>query len=340
MSTTKKQGEALHGDVLANILSYLPWTDVMKCRVASPEWRDAALSTPVQELIVRTQDVARNLASLAAAMPYLRKLKFLLGPPWANFLVDDEMLGLARGFHQLTSLMMSRTALRTCAPPHIMQLHNLETLDLSYSTFLVWNLADLSATPRLKNMLCPLNKELTGDLSCLQFLSQTLSILDINSCSRVTGDFHTLASFPLLRRLVLFGTRVTGDVRKIGLTDFPCLKGVQLGEHVYGGKTINRIVDVPEVMEAWLRFETRNPGIFKRIVNWFELRPGAQERYQGFIHGRFAPPLRVEVVWCGPRCGWRWTNRLQEGHCDIQWINGAPRPNDTGVTMSMPEIWQ
>ena len=34
---TKQQGETLHCDVLANILSDLPWTEVMKCRVVSPE---------------------------------------------------------------------------------------------------------------------------------------------------------------------------------------------------------------------------------------------------------------------------------------------------------------
>lgn len=74
----------------------------------------------------------------------------------------------------------------------------------------------------------------------------------------MTGDVHTLASFPRLESFDVSGTRVTGDVRKIGSTDFPCVKKITLAEHVYGGFTINRIADAPEVMEAWCRLETRH----------------------------------------------------------------------------------
>ena len=55
----------LHGDLLARILSYLPWTEVMKCRVVSREWRDAALITPVQELVIDKEDIALALPFLS-----------------------------------------------------------------------------------------------------------------------------------------------------------------------------------------------------------------------------------------------------------------------------------
>ena len=326
----KQLGKTLHGDVLANILSYLPWTEVMKCRVVSPEWRDAALVTPVQELVVRTQKVARNLASLVTAMPCLQTLKFPVG----YLLVDDEVLDFARGFHQRTSVMMSRTAFRTCSPSRILHLHNLETLDLALATSHAWDLANLSAIRRLKHLLCSGNTKLTGDLSSLKTLSETLVQLDISSCLRMTGDLHTLALFLRLESLKVHGTRVTGDVRKIASTDFPCLKVIQLGEHVYGGRTINRIVDAPEIMEAWCGFETRNAGIFQSNVGLgFGLAPGAQEQYRpqgGYVYAKLSPPFRVEVVWCGPRCGWRWTTKHQEGQCEMNWYNGAPRPDDDG----------
>ena len=331
---TKQQEETLHGDVLARILSSLPWAEVMKCRVVCLEWRDAVLSTPVQELVVDTRGIACALPSLATAIPCLQKLKFESGSPDDKFHVDDEMFCLARGFQRLTSLVMSRTALRTCSPPRILHLHNLETLDLALATSHAWDLANLSAIRRLKHLLCSGNTKLTGDLSSLKTLSETLVQLDISSCLRMTGDLHTLALFLRLESLKVHGTRVTGDVRKIASTDFPCLKVIQLGEHVYGGRTINRIVDAPEIMEAWCGFETRNAGIFQSNVGLgFGLAPGAQEQYRpqgGYVYAKLSPPFRVEVVWCGPRCGWRWTTKHQEGQCEMNWYNGAPRPDDDG----------
>jgi hypothetical protein len=317
----KQQGDTLHCDVLTNILSYLPWTEVMKCRVVSPEWRNAALSTPVQELIVDTLDIACVLPSLATAMPWLQKLKFESGPPDDTLHVDDEMLALARGFRQLTSLVMTRTALRTCVPPHIMQLHHLETIDLTHAKLLVWDLADLSVIPRLKNLVCPLNKGLSGDISCLQSLSQTLVQLDLFGCSRVVGYLHSLALFPRLESLELYGTRVTGDVRKIGLTDFPCLKDIRLGGHVYGGRSVKCIVEAPEIMEAWCRFEARNPGIFQ----------SNQSLGFGLDTHPYSCLETVQAIQrAGRRYGWRWTDSFQEGHCDIHWINVEPRPSDVG----------
>lgn len=79
---------------------------------------------------------------------------------------------------------------------------------------------------------------LTGDLSSLQVLSQALIILDLYYCPEVTGDLHALTLFPCLERLKVFGTNVTGDVRKIESTAFPCLKEIQLGNHVFGRRTI------------------------------------------------------------------------------------------------------
>ena len=329
--STKQQEEALHDDVLAQILSSLPWDEVMKCRVVCPEWRDAVLSTPVQELVVDTRGIARALPSLATAIPCLQKLKFESGSPDDKFHVDDEMFCLARGFQRLTSLVMSRTALRTCAPPHIMQLHHLEMIDLTHAKLLVWDLADLSAIPRLKNLVCPLNNKLTGDISCLQFLSQTLVQLDLFGCSRVVGYLHSLALFPRLESLKVYGTRVTGDVRKIGLTDFPCLKDIRLGGHVYGGRSVNRIVDAPEIMEAWCRFEARNPGIF--------------QSNQSLGFGLDAHPYScLETVRVfqrdDRRYGWKWTDSVQEGHCDIHWINVEPRPSNVGYgDVYASEIW-
>ena len=318
MSTTQQQGEALHNDVLANILSYLNWTEVMKCRVVSPEWRDAVLVTHVQELEVDSRVIARALTSLAAAMPCLQNLIFNYRPDDDDDdVVNDELLASARGFQQLRGLIMTEIQ---ASPIRTMQLHHLEELDLYHCTF-EWDLADLSGIPNLKNLSCTFNKNLTGDLSSLQCFSQTLAILRIYCCSRVTGDLHTLASFTRLKILELRGTGVTGDVREIGLADFPCVMEIGLGHEVYGGWTINRIVDAPEIMEAWCRFAIRNPGISIDLCLEDEV---LELQVDEFF------PRYLEVVRCGPRCGWRWTNEYDRGHCEIHWINSEPRPDDNG----------
>ena len=50
---------------------------------------------------------------------------------YANDLFDDEILALARGFQQLTSLVMPMVAIEASTSRTI-QLHHLETLDLFY----------------------------------------------------------------------------------------------------------------------------------------------------------------------------------------------------------------
>ena len=322
MSRTQQQGEALHNDVLANILSYLNWTEVMKCRVVSPEWRDAVLVTHVQELAVDSLDITRDLVSLAAAMPCLQNLMFHYRKENDDdeYVYDDELLASAGGFQQLRGLIMTIPA-GIDSPICTMQLHHLEELDLGGCTT-GWDLADLSGIPKLKNLSLG-NANLTGDLSSLQCFSQTLAILHICCCSRVTGDLHTLASFTRLKSLDVRYTRVTGDVREIGLADFPCLmEKFRLGREVYGGWAINRIVDAPEVMEAWCRFAIRNPGI---SIDRLRLLDEVLDLH---VDGVFSPRY-LEVVRFGPRCGWRWTSRV-ERHCEIHWINSEPRPDDNG----------
>jgi len=240
-----------------------------------------------------------------------------------EYFFDDELLASAGGFQQLRGLIMKEgvggeieaSSIRT------MQLHHLEELDLDFCTF-EWDLADLSGIPKLKNLSLG-NDNLTGDLSSLQCFSQTLAILHICCCSRVMGDLHTLASFTRLKSLDVRYTRVTGDVREIGLADFPCLmEKCRLGREVYGGWAISRIVDAPEVMEAWCRFAIRNPGI--SIDRLRLLDEVLDLQVDGFF-----PPRYLEVVRFGPRCGWRWTSRV-ERHCKIHWINSEPRPDDNG----------
>ena len=54
----------LHGDMLARIMSYLAWKEVMNCRVVNHVWREAARNAPIQELYVDREDVALALQAI------------------------------------------------------------------------------------------------------------------------------------------------------------------------------------------------------------------------------------------------------------------------------------
>ena len=91
-----------------------------------------------------------------------------------------------------------------------------------------------------------------------------------------------------------------------------------------GGNIINRIVDTPEVMEAWCRFEIRNLGLFQSKNGLLYLSlDEAQQSSSGL-------PLVLGIVRYGPRCGWKWI------HCEVHWINGEPRPDENGYDEVCP----
>jgi hypothetical protein len=52
------QVEVLEGDLLADILSYLHWAEVMKSGAVCRVWRNALPITPVQELFVTKREIA------------------------------------------------------------------------------------------------------------------------------------------------------------------------------------------------------------------------------------------------------------------------------------------
>eukprot|EP00977_Amphora_coffeiformis_P024689 scaffold16636_cov237-Amphora_coffeaeformis.AAC.5 len=77
----------LYGDILARILSYLEWRQVVTCRAVCRPWRDAVAVTPVVELLVDTLSMANRLflpvaseeerAAEAQLLPQLQSLVLL-----------------------------------------------------------------------------------------------------------------------------------------------------------------------------------------------------------------------------------------------------------------------
>ncbi len=130
----------------------------------------------------------------------------------------------------------------------------LEKLSIKCSNYLKWDLEMLAAFPLLKELDCCDNEiYMTGNISSLRVLKDTLEKVVINCCPRIEGNLMDLADFLHLKELDLAGTAVIGDIRDICENDFSSLERLPtLPESVYGayGCKLQRISDGPDLATA------------------------------------------------------------------------------------------
>ena len=130
----------------------------------------------------------------------------------------------------------------------------------------------LAGLPLLKDLVCNGNHSLTGNISSLRVLKETLEKLKIHDCGNEEGDFMDLADFPRLRELNFCRTNnVTGNIRDIRGRNFPALESLYLPKSVHGGidYEFQHISDVPEFMQAIHLLLKRTPTLFdKNRLNW------------------------------------------------------------------------
>ena len=213
----------------------------------------------------------------------------------------------------------------------------LRTLDISGTNCLKWDLTMLSGLPKLEKLLCIHNHSLTGDLKNLRVLINSLSEINFASCGRVEGSLMTLADFPKLQKIDLTGTKVTGDIREIGPNDFSSIKKEMelCYTPIYGGGTLMKIEDAPEVMLAHHNLKKRNQSLF-HDRDW-RLSYHSPQYFDYAGHFSRQPPFRVEFVKAGSRLGWRWTNCKKEGSCETQWLDPEPNSTDEGYEKYLRE---
>ena len=101
-----------------------------------------------------------------------------------------------------------------------------------YCKYLKWDLGMFAGLPLLKELYCANNSSLTGRISSLRVLKDTLEKVSIIGCKNVEGNFMDLADFPHLKKLDLYKTAVKGDIRDISHTDFPSLERLILPKGV------------------------------------------------------------------------------------------------------------
>lgn len=326
--------------------SFLSWQEALNARACGRRWKRAAALAPVAELDVRHRDVGLDLPRIAGALPSVRSFRIDFGTsrtrefeiqdgdeaePTLQFAMADYTpppevdLEPIRRFAGLRHLALRQTRLNG-KYPYIFQFKNLVSLDLLWNTRLKWDLELLAGLPNLQRLCCPQNHSLTGDLSSVRVLRGTLTELKLLYCHNVTGELHDVYDLPLLETLDVSGTSVVGDIRTIGPDDFPVLKKLGLGDGVYGGGKMQRINEASSLMEARYQLMKRIPDVFKQ-KRW-NLADDSPDRYDVRGHHSREPPFLVEFVKIGLRMGWRWTNAVCGGCCEINWLDPEPRPSD------------
>ena len=353
----------LGNDEISLILGFLQWDDILKSRV-NKQMREAAKMTLVPyskddpEFFVWNTDYVTALEQIHAALPMLQcihcqqsyqehrkliiqngtnphRIEGVFPSPFQPVPVSIEIVGHYRHLRHLSLQGVDLNG----SYPFLFDFPQLRFLDLSWTGLLEWDLSMVSGLPKLETLLCVRNNCLRGNLNSLIVLKNTLTDLLLTMSQHVEGSLMTLADFPKLQNLNLVLTRVTGDIRHIGPNDFISIQFMSLSNFIYGGGDhFTSIEEVPDLMLARYNLKKQRPILFTN-QRWY-LSRDSQQYYEYQYDGptNRHPPFQVEFVQAGARLGWRWTNGLLGGSCEIHWLDPEPTPTDEGYDEYLNEL--
>mmetsp|Transcript_22935 Transcript_22935/g.34782 ORF Transcript_22935/g.34782 Transcript_22935/m.34782 type:complete len:304 (-) Transcript_22935:77-988(-) len=241
-----------------------------------------------------------------------------------------DLLYSLENFHGLRHLIIKGAKLNG-RYPFLFLFPQLESLELAWAGRIQWNLSDLENLPNLKKMRV-VGTKCSGSLGSLRKLRGTLEELSMAQCEEVHGSIHDLAGFPHLRVLLVSANMpgVIGDIRNISETDFLSIQKLDLGEGVYGGnREMGRIRDEEPLMMARYRLMKKRRFTLFENSRW-RLSEDSEDYFTFHGHHSQRPPFLVEFVQAGPRIGWRWTNAVSGGSCEVHWLDPQPSPPDPG----------
>ena len=348
-------------EVLANIFKFLPLEEIMGSRRINKRVMEAVkmTSAPLGDFRVNSVNACNAMGVMVRAIPNLQQIT--LGKLLGDF--EDELdesdsdeddsdedrhkwsdgedpveceaartskwishdLGIISGFKKLRILELYRAPLNG-RYPYLFNFPLLQKLSLNYCHHLEWDLEMLAGLPLLKELHCQSNERLTGNISSLRVLKDTLEKVEMRHCFRVKGNFMDMADFPHLKVLNLACSAVTGDIRDIRSNDFSSLEQcLFLPEGVYGGKRyeFQRISDVTELVRAVYLLNKQRPILL--VDAWIgTLSYDSPDRYDS-VDDHIPPPFDIFFVKAGPRFGYRWKNVESEyNSCEVNWLDPEP----------------
>ncbi len=226
----------------------------------------------------------------------------------------------------------------------------LQVLEIS-SSHLKWDLDMLVGLPSLRELECRNGDKLSGNMKSLSVLKHTLEVIKFYYCKNIEGKFTDLADFPRLKSLELnHCSNVTGDIRKLGSSDFPKLTKLELYKGVIGGESyqFQRVSEVPSVIDAIYRLSRRDLSPFPNFNDYhlyrtWGLSSDSPDWYDAVGQRRIPPPPHnVGFVRVGTRLGWRWTTPFRYGcatnSCEIQWLDPEPSRESSGYEDYIREL--
>ncbi len=347
-------------DVLADIFGFLSGAkDIMQKRRVCKKWKEAVKKTIVP--LIQTKDVHTARASsgqfivgnmkeynamnvMTRALPNLQQIR--IGDPYNlgdghkyNDGEDPDEEEAARtadhtshdieiisNFGKLRILELYRADLNG-RYPFIFNFPLLQKLSLNYCYRLKWDLEMLAGLPLLKELDCYYNDATTGNINSLRVLKDKLEKVRIGCCKNVEGNFMDLADFPNLKKLELFSTAVTGDIRDIGRNDFALLEELDLPKGVYGGdeNEFQRIADGPDVVRAVYLLKKQRPTLTIPETWHVVLSEDSPDWYEPEDEAEETPPFYIHFVKAGSRVGYRWQTRYYGGYpCEVNWLDPEP----------------
>ena len=147
-----------------------------------------------------------------------------------------------------------------------------------------------------------------------------------------------LADFPHLKKLDLFQTAVTGDIRDISDDDFASLDQLTLPKGVYGGVgyEFQRISDGTELVRAVYLLQKELPcwwaELSKDSPDWYISRNDHYPHGWRSVMRRSGlgsePPFCIRFVKAGSRIGYRWEGDYHyhcgDTPCEVNWLDPEP----------------
>eukprot|EP00985_Skeletonema_marinoi_P003790 scaffold1656_cov76-Skeletonema_marinoi.AAC.5 len=350
----------LSADEFACILGFLPPKQIMCLRSVCKTWREAAKKTivPIVEFNVDSIDKYNAMNVMATAMPNLQQIKIsYLGTRHKyNDGEDPDEEEAARtanySIHDI-EILSNFTKLRTlefeCAPMNgryssLFEFSLLQKLKITWG--MKWDLELLSGLPLLEELHVKRSESLTGNISSLRVLKDTLERLTIAACPQVEGDFMDLADFPRLKVLCLKNTAVTGNLLDIDEHHFPQLQSLSLPDQVYGGDgyKFQRIAEMTDFIHKLYHLKKRrNP---KLLLHWrWHLSEDSPDWYRSRRYPQL--PFSIELVKVGSRLGYRWfgvyvvTSENDDGptqYCEINWLDQEPERESSDYEIYLQKL--
>jgi len=360
--------ESLSGDVLANIFGFLLPQEIMNARV-NRKMREAAKITivpPTYEFVVDSVKRYNAMNVMATALPNLPKIilgdlesaiKYVdgedpdeeLAARTANATAHD--IGIIANFTNLRELQIASSLFGGQLNGRYPCFFNFPLLQMFSvdgrfgSNHLKFDLEMLAGLPSLKVFDCGLQKYLTGNLSSLRVLKNTLEYVCIESSGPIKGNFMDLADFPHLEVLDLRDTAVTGDIRDIGEEDFPSLKLLALPKGVNGGseREFQRISDAQDVVRIPYLFQKQRPEIV--LKDWYAKLSSndvpdiyeINESLYDIAIDQYAP-IFISLVRAGNRLGYQWTTSSEDSSCEVNWLDPEPDRESSDYRTYMEEL--